>query len=269
MSLPVFGCLEKILYICGAVRQVCPAPPYFLYRMRKLRCVIVDDELLAVKLLEGFVGRTPFLELAGSYLSATEALGAVGGDVDVLFLDINMPELNGLELARLVSPPTRVVFTTAYREYALESYAVHAADYLLKPLSYPKFLEAAKRLAEGQAGQPAEQPADDDGTARDYLFVKCENRMVRVDLPGVLYVKGLKDYVCIYTEDSPRALIALTTLKAIEERLPSSRFCRVHKSYIVNVGKVCAVERGKVYVGSECITLTDAYKERFLSLLRL
>lgn len=228
--------------------------------MKKLRCIIVDDEPLAVKLLEGFTARTPFLELVGSFLSATEAVAALAQDIDIIFLDINMPELNGLELASLVSPSTHIIFTTAYREYALESYAVHAADYLLKPLSYPRFLSAVTRLIREQESAGEEE--------RDYIFVKSDGRMVRVDLPRILYVKGLKDYVCIYTEGARSPLVALTTLKAIEERLPASRFCRVHKSFIVNVAHVAALDKGKVMIGNEAISLTDAYRERFLSLLR-
>lgn len=231
--------------------------------MKKLRCVIVDDEPLAVRLLEGFVERTPFLEHAGSYLSPTEAAAALGPDTDLVFLDINMPELNGLELAAMIPPSTKVIFTTAYREYALESYSVHAADYLLKPLSYVKFLTAVRRLADGAA-----VPESDENGGKDYIFVKSDGKIIRVDLPDLLYVKGLKDYVCLYTGQSRSPIIALATLKAIEERLPATRFCRIHKSYIVNIAKVSALERGKVIVGDESITLTDAYKERFLSLLR-
>lgn len=229
--------------------------------MKTLRCIIVDDEPLAVRLLEGFVERTPFLSLAGSFLSATEALTALTPEIDLVFLDINMPELNGLELAALIPSSIRVIFTTAYREYAVESYSVHAADYLLKPVSYPRFLTAVQRLCAPSAPERTEDE-------RDYLFVKSDGRMVRVDMPDILYVKGLKDYACIYTATSERPLIALSTLKAIEERLPASRFCRVHKSFIVNMARVAALEKGKIIVGNEAITLTDAYRERFLSLMR-
>lgn len=230
---------------------------------------MVDDEPLALALIKSYVERTPFMECAGAYLSAEEAAAAVDESIDVVFLDINMPGLTGLELARVVPAGVPVIFTTAYREYALDSYEVHAFDYLLKPLSYARFMESAVRVRDArQKESVSSAPKTELPAAKnDYIFVKCDYRMVRVDTDKILYIKGLKDYVCIYTTDSDRALIALTTMKGIEDKLPASKFCRVHRSYIVNVGRVDSVERGRISIGRESIVVTDAYRQHFFDMI--
>lgn len=228
---------------------------------KTLSCMIVDDEPLAVRLLESFVERTPFLCLHSSFLSPEEALQHLSPDVDMIFLDVNMPGLSGIDLARFVQPPTRVVFTTAFRDYAFESYSVHAFDYLLKPIDYQRFLSTAQRALDA-VGSAA---AADDRT--DYMFVKCDYRMVRVDFRHILYIKALKDYVCIYTDERKAAIIALITMKALEARLPAGEFCRVHKSYIVNMRRIDSVERSRISVANETIPVSDAYRDRFLSML--
>lgn len=234
-----------------------------------LKCMIVDDEPLAVRLLESFVERTPFLELHSSWLSPAEALEALGPDVDIVFLDVNMPGISGLDLARFVQPPTLVVFTTAFRDYAFDSYSVHAFDYILKPIDYQRFLSSAQRaLDHFNADRPASE-ADQRVPAEnpDYMFVKCDYRMVRVDFDSILYIKAMKDYVCIYTVGRKAAVIALATMKALEEKLPRDRFCRVHKSYIVNMRRIDSVERSRIAIADELIPVSDAYRDRFLSLL--
>ncbi len=241
----------------------------------KLRCMVVDDEPLAVKLLESFIDRTDFLELAGSYLSPAEALKHFSGEVDLLFLDVDMPGMSGLQLAGFADPSTKIIFTTAFRDYAFDSYAVHAFDYILKPITYNRFLEAAGRAREAVAeqqegGHEAPPPLPEEERRQydqEFIFVKCDYRMVRVDTASILYLKGLGDYVSIFLEGRRAPVTALSTMKALEERLPSGRFCRVHKSYIVNVGKVDAVERSRITIGAELIPVTDAYRERFFSML--
>ncbi len=233
-----------------------------------INCIAVDDEPLALRLITTFIERTPFLSLQGAFISATEALAAVSAETDVIFLDINMPELTGLELARMLPPHVKIIFTTAYREYAVESYSVHAADYLLKPLTYPRFLEAATRLRDASHEAPApERPETEETDSPDYMFVKSDYRLVRIDLDDILYLKGLKDYVSIYLRDRKTPIIATTTMKAMEERLTPPRFCRVHKSYIVAMRAVEAVERSRITIGKELIPVTDAYRSRFFSLL--
>ena len=228
---------------------------------------------MALRLITAFVERTPFLQICGAYLSAAEALAAITPEIQVVFLDISMPELTGLELARLLPPDVKVVFTTAYREYAFDSYNVHAADYMLKPLSYPRFLEAAQRLREllsdprGAGELPAPKVEAREGSAQDYIFVKCDYRLMRIDLQDILYLKGLKDYVSIYMRGRKTPLIATSTMKSMEEKLTPPRFCRVHKSYIVAMGAVEAVERSRISIGEEMIPVSEAYRSRFFSLL--
>lgn len=235
-----------------------------------INCIAVDDEPLALRLISAFVERTPFLALQGAYISATEALAAVNKDTGVVFLDISMPELTGLELARMLPPHVKVVFTTAYAEYAVESYSVHAADYLLKPLSYPRFLETATRLRDLLcAAVPAEKSGEvvHAVDTADYIFVKCDYRLVRIDLCDILYLKGQKDYVGVYLRGRKTPVIVTSTMKAMEEKLPVSRFCRVHKSYIVAMNAVEAVERSRIIIDGEVIPVSDAYRIRFFSLL--
>lgn len=251
-----------------------------------LNCILVDDEPLAIKLLTNFVERTPFLHLVGSYLDPVEALSALTPEVHLLFLDIQMPGLTGLEFSRMVPPTTRIIFTTAYKEYAFESYQVQALHYLLKPISYPLFLEAATRAknyfeqTKGEA-QPAQTMANTPPSASEkpgisvryddpltpspsYIFVKCEFKMVRVDLDNILYISGLKDYVRITLKNQPRPLTALTTLKAIEEKLPPQRFLRVHRSYIVALDKIESFERNRLTISGELIPVAETYQEELM-----
>ena len=220
-----------------------------------LTCMVVDDEPLAVKLLASFVERTPFLRLAGTYLDPLEAVAALSPQIDILFLDIQMPGLTGMELSRLVQPPTRIIFTTAFKEYAYDSYEVRALDYLLKPITYQAFLKAATH-ARNVLDRPAPAAEGDAGGAASpssYLFVKNDSRLVRVDFDRILFVSGLKDYV-----------IALSTMKSVEDRLPADRFCRVHRSYIVALDKIESVEHNRIRIGDELIPVAPAYQEVFM-----
>lgn len=229
-----------------------------------LTCMVVDDEPLAIKLLASFVERTPFLRLAGTYLDPLEAVAALSPQIDILFLDIQMPGLTGMELSRLVQPPTRVIFTTAFKEYAYDSYEVRALDYLLKPITYQAFLKAATH-AKNVLGRPAaEGDAGGAASPSSYLFVKNDSRLVRVDFDRILFVSGLKDYVRFHLADTPRPLIALSTMKSVEGRLPADRFCRVHRSYIVALDKIESVEHNRIRIGDELIPVAPAYQEVFM-----
>ena len=203
-----------------------------------LRCALVDDEPLALSLLESYVRKTDSLELCGSYSSAIQAMkGLPEHPVDLLFLDIQMPELNGLEFSRMVSPNTRIIFTTAFEQYAIDGYRVNALDYLLKPISYSDFIEAVNKAIQWfEMRKKAELP--DTGqvsipTDSNHIYVKSDYKIVQIELDKILYIEGLKDYIKIYTEDNPRPILSLTSMKTMEEKLPSSRFIRVHRSYIV------------------------------------
>jgi len=234
-----------------------------------IKCAIVDDEPLAVELLASYVKKIPFLELCGKYSNATDALHGIGEEpVDLLFLDIQMPELNGLELSKMVPENTRIVFTTAFNQYAVDGFRVNALDYLLKPISYADFLEASnKALQWFQLVQQNEQQAQAATPAPEEeqrsIFVKSEYKLLQIDLDDIRYIEGLKDYVKIYTEQSPHPILSLMNMKAIEQMLPASRFIRVHRSFIVQKSKIREIERNRIVFGDVYIPIGDSYKQAF------
>jgi DNA-binding LytR/AlgR family response regulator len=239
-----------------------------------LNCIAVDDEPLALKLVGRFIEQTPFLRLVASYGSAVAALRGLQQltePIDLIFLDIQMPDLNGLELAKLLDKGPgggpRVVFTTAFNQYALDGYKVDALDYLLKPFSYDDFLRVAnkaKSYAElTQQPTTPSAPAVPTEPAEDYLYLKVEYQLVRVPFNDILYVEGLKDYVKVYRRNETKPLLSLTSLKALEEKLPARQFMRIHRSYIVGLGHIAAIGRGTVRIGNETIPVSDSYREAF------
>lgn len=230
-----------------------------------LNCIIVDDEPLALDLLETYVRRTPFLRLAARCDNAVEALAALDKEpVDLAFLDIQMPELNGLELSRLITHRTKIVFTTAFEQYALEGFRVDAVDYLLKPFNYAEFLRAATKaqhLVELERNQSA------DACHPDSIFVKSDYKLVQIELRHILYIEGLKDYVRIQTDTPQGGILTLMNMKNIEERLPADTFLRVHRSYIVNINQIKTIERKRIVFGKVYIPVSDSYKDRFAEML--
>lgn len=226
-----------------------------------MTCVIVDDEPLALDLLESYVRKTPFLELAGKYSSAVQALRELSGrGADLMFLDIQMPELSGLEFSKMLPPDTRIIFTTAFDQYALDGYKVNALDYLLKPISYVDFLRAADKALHWYERTRPDAPRDEE---IDSIFVKSEYKLVQVELRRILYVEGLKDYVKIYEEDNPKPILSLMSLKVMEDLLPASQFMRVHRSYIVRKDKIRIIDRGRIVFGKAYIPISDSYKPAF------
>ena len=227
-----------------------------------LRCAIVDDEPLALGLLESYVNKTPFLQLSGKYSSAVQAMKELPGEeVELLFLDIQMPELNGLEFSKMVNPRTRIVFTTAFGQYAIDGYRVNALDYLLKPISYVDFLQAANKAL--QWYELVQQKPDEI----DSIFVKSDYKLVQVELKKILYIEGLKDYIKIYTEDAAKPILSLMSMKSMEELLPTSRFIRVHRSYIVQKDKIRIIDRGRIVFDKTYIPISDSYKQVFQTYL--
>lgn len=228
--------------------------------MTPCRVIIADDEPLAVKLLESYCRRIDGIEVVGAYTSARQALQAIeAGGVDVAVLDIQMPEMNGIELARILDPlPVEVIFVTAFAHYAIEGFRVHAADYLLKPVSYDEFAAALQRVA-GRRQQAAAR--------RDCITVRSDYRQVRLDLEDILYVEGLKDYVKIVTISRERPVVTLMNLKNIEAMLPSERFVRIHRSYIAALDRIESFDRSGVSVGSARLPVGDTYRRRLLPLL--
>ena len=235
--------------------------------MRTITCMIVDDEPLAVRLLDSFVTKTPGLKLLASFTDSVEAMAAISAQKpDLLFLDIQMPDLNGMELARLLPEETRVIFTTAFQEYALEGYEVSALDFLLKPIRYNKFMasveKARKWFCRGETTvsdtHPVETPIDDT------VFIKVDGEYRQILLSGILYVCGMKDYVMFYMEGERKPLITHMTMKSVEQMLPSNMFLRVHRSYIVALAKIRSVDRNDcIYIGEEVIHVTEAFREAF------
>lgn len=237
-----------------------------------MKCAIVDDEPLALGLMESYVLKTPGLELAGKYSNAVMAMaGLQHQPVDLLFLDIQMPDLSGLDLSRMIDTEhTRVVFTTAFSEYALEGYKVNALDYLLKPISYTDFVASVSRAQRwkehlpdaGRADGDEVQPEKGAASGNGYFYVKSEYRIVRVDVDDILYVEGLKDYVKIRLVGQERPILTLMSMRAMEEELPGDVFFRVHRSFIVNMQQVRAFEKGQIVFGEKRIPVSDSYRDR-------
>lgn len=249
-----------------------------------LTCIIVDDEPLAVKLLESFVNKTPDLQLTGSFTDSVEAINVIKEQKpDLLFLDIQMPDLNGMELAHVIPTETKIIFTTAFKEYAYESYEVSALDFLLKPIRYNKFISAVEKARQWfeykqnvrniqntqiiqniQNNQNKPEPHGKQET----VFLRVDGEFRQVALSKIIYVCGMKDYVMFYLSDEKRPLITHLTMKSVEEMLPSSLFMRISRSYIVALDKIKSVDRNEcVYIGDEIIKVTDAYHERFINYL--
>ena len=231
-----------------------------------IKCAIVDDEPLAVELLASYVKKIPFLELCGKYNNATDALHGITEDaVDLLFLDIQMPELNGLELSKMVPENTRIVFTTAFDQYAVDGFRVNALDYLLKPISYADFLEACNKAMQWFQLVQQQEESSPAAAAEEIksIFVKSEYKLLQINLDDIRYIEGLKDYVKIYTEQSPHPILSLMNMKAIEQMLPTSRFIRVHRSFIVQKSKIREIERNRIVFGDVYIPISDSYKQAF------
>ncbi len=228
-----------------------------------MTCIIVDDEPLAVKLLESYVAKTPELQLVGSYTDSVEAMTAIKSlAVDLLFLDIQMPDINGMELARLIPEKTRVIFTTAFKEYAFESYEVSALDFLLKPIRYNKFIAAVEK-AQRWFSRETEPVATTAPAGRDNIFIRVDGELRQLNMSDIMYVSGMKDYVVFYLDDGSK-LITHITMKAVEDMLPASDFLRIHRSYIVALKKIRSVDRNNcVYIGKEIIHVTDSYRPPF------
>ena len=238
--------------------------------MAVIRCAVVDDEPLALGLMASYVKKTPSLELVGAYNSAVQAMQEMHDHpVDLIFLDIQMPELNGLDYSRMIPPQTRVVFTTAFNQYALDGYKVNALDYLLKPISYPDFLQAANKAQEWfklveQSKQPEKSEKEEEIQS---IFVKSDYKLIQIELKNILYVEGLKDYVKIYEENATRPVMSLMSMKAMEDMLPSDRFLRVHRSYIVQKEKIRIIEHNRIVFGNTYIPIGDSYKQSFQDFL--
>lgn len=227
----------------------------------KIKCIAIDDEPLALKQLSDFIKKTPFLELVSSCKSAFEALDLISNlEVDLLFVDIQMPDLTGIDFVKSLNRNKKVIFTTAYQDFALEGFKVEALDYILKPFGYNEFLKAANKANEyfnllDKASVIAEEKDD-------YLFVKSEYKIRRINLADILYIEGLREYVKIILKEE-KPVLSLMSLKSMEDKLPENAFMRVHRSFIVNLNEVQTIERSRIVFGKTYIPVSDQYKEKF------
>ena len=222
-----------------------------------ITCAIIDDEPLAAGLLKSYVEKTPFLQNIGTYGSAIEAMKELRTNpVQLLFLDIQMPELSGIEFAKILPNNTKVIFTTAFQQYAIEGYKVNALDYLMKPISYDDFLTAANKALDWFTIAQKQ-----DIYARDrFMFIKSDYKLVRVSLDDILYIEGLKDYVRFYLADGTR-IMSLMNMKKIEDYLPHPEFLRTHRSFIVHMPLAQQIDRLRIVFGDQFIPVSDSYKE--------
>jgi two-component system response regulator LytT len=236
-----------------------------------LNCIAVDDEPLALGLVCKFIEQTPFFNLVGRYASAVEALKAIHSQkIHLVYLDIQMPDLNGIELARVIGkgPETpRIIFTTAFEHYSLEGYKVDALDYLLKPFNYEEFLRTATKAHSYyeliNRPAPSSVVVESEHADDQHLFLKVEYQLVRIALDDILYIEGLKDYVKVHLKNTEKAVLSLTSLKALEEKLSPRKFLRVHRSYIVALDKITSMTKNSLQIGKKSIAVGDQYKDAF------
>ncbi len=227
-----------------------------------IQAIAIDDEPLALKLVTGYIEKTSFLSFLGGFdnpLSAMEYMETHA--VDVIFLDIQMPDLMGTEFARVLQNGSKIVFTTAHEKFALEGYRLGAVDYLLKPFGYEEFLVAAqkvRRLLELENHKEVRIDANEE-----FLFLKSDYKIRRINFADILYIEGMKDYVKVYLRNDPTPVLSINSLKSLESKLPPGIFMRVHRSYIVNLGRIETIERFRIVFGKIYIPVSDQYKEQF------
>lgn len=233
----------------------------------KISCIIVDDEPMALNLVESYVEKTPFLILKKKCDNAIDAMEFIKENpIDLLFLDIQMPDLNGIEFSKMLPKESRVIFTTAFNEYALEGFKVEALDYLLKPFDYAEFLTAANKANKWfSLVKGAKKAVISEEKA--FLFVKSEYKQVRIKLADVLYFEGLKDYIKIWLKDNPKPILTLMSLKSLQEELPETQFMRVHRSFIVSLKNIEIIERSQIIINKQRITVSEQYKPKFLDFI--
>lgn len=224
-----------------------------------MKCIAVDDEPLALKVISDYIDKVPFLEMAGNFDNPFEALQEINsGAIDIAFLDINMPGLTGIQLVKSLKKIPNLIFTTAYSEYAVEGFELDAVDYLLKPFGFERFLKAVNKI------NPVQMIAQKPGHEgyQNALFVQSEHRMVRLEIKDIYYIEGYKEYVKIHT-DEKYPLLTLKSLKSLEEQLTPNRFVRIHKSFLISIDRIQEIKSGKVKVKDKYLPIGDSYKKRF------
>lgn len=239
-----------------------------------IKCIAVDDEPLALDLVAKFIEQTSFLSLQSKFDNAIQTLGYLNqNEVDLIFLDIQMPDLSGMELARILDGKTaskkpKIIFTTAYNQFAVEGYKVDALDYLLKPFSYEEFLKAATKAYQMVKNQKKNTVIKVETEKKtDYIFLKVEYQLVKVMLKEITHIEAYKDYVKVHLKDKPNPLLSLTSMKSMEDLLPSENFMRVHRSFIINLDHIESVSRNVIHIGNAQIVVSDNYKDVFMEFL--
>lgn len=231
-----------------------------------IRCITIDDEPLAISQMENYIGKLSYLNLIGSFSGALKAFNFLQeNEVDLMFVDINMPDISGIEFVKSLPNPPKVIFTTAYREYAVEGFQLDAADYLIKPISFSAFTKAVEKTRQRYFEQKIEPTniKHDEG----FLFIKSEYKIVRINLNNIKYIEGMRDYVRIHL-DNDKPIMALLSMKNIIPHLPSNNFMRVHRSYIVGLNKIHTIERNRIVFDKDVyIPISDQYKDKFQEFL--
>ena len=239
-----------------------------------IRCLVVDDEPLALHILEDYISKVPFLELIKATTNPIEALTLVQeGNIDLVFLDVQMPELTGIQFLRIANGKTKVILTTAYSQYALEGYELDVVDYLLKPIAFDRFFKSAQKaqgIIQPSVKQPTVEPVQQvqqqqQDFLSDFIFVKSEYKIQKVYLHQILFIEGLKDYISIFTPTE--RIITLQNMKKMEDTLPEKHFVRVHKSYIVALNKIDSIERSRIFIGDKIIPVGDTYRDNFFKII--
>ncbi|MGJ8745495.1 LytR/AlgR family response regulator transcription factor [Polaribacter sp.] len=231
--------------------------------MNTINCVIVDDEPVARNILETFVAKIPNLNLVKSCKNAMEAFEITNSqNIDLFFLDINMPDISGLSLAKTINKKSKIIFTTAYREYALDGFNLQAVDYLLKPIAFDRFLQAVNKFFETQTVVFKQVDVEEVTVKNDYIFVRSERKMVKIIFDEILYVESLSDYIKIHTKD--KILVTRETISNLEMKLPFQQFLRIHRSYIVNLNKTDSYTNEFVEIEKNAIPISRTYKENVL-----
>ncbi len=226
----------------------------------KIDCIAIDDEPIALRQISAYIEKTPFLNLLGSFENALEAVAFLGENkVSLMFVDIQMPDMSGMDLVKSLTISPLVIFTTASRDHAVEGFQVNAIDYILKPLDYTTFLKSAQKARDHFT--LTRGSTEHINANADYLFIKSEYKIIRIEMDKILYVEGMREYVRIHLENSA-PIMTLLSMKSIDQRLPDS-FMRVHKSYIVNLKKITTIERSRIVFDKIYIPVSEQYKEAF------
>jgi DNA-binding LytR/AlgR family response regulator len=232
-----------------------------------IKCIAIDDEPLALKQLAGYITKTPFLDLIGEFGNAMKALTFLkDNEVDLMFVDINMPDLSGLDFVRSQANPPRVIFTTAYSEYAVEGFQVNALDYLLKPFDYDVFLKSASRALDWFSLQ--EKKSTKVESNDNFLFIKSEYKVLRINLSDITYIEGMREYIRIHLSGQ-KPIMTLLSMKKIEEYLPVEKFMRVHRSYIINLDRITTIDRNRIVFDNNIyIPVSEQYNQKFQEYLK-